>query len=388
MPATCWDPERLLNINVSGRRVTCVGQKTNKHTGPCSFKPPDAETSGFRQVVQCLSKTPPEYVTFSDLSELARLSLCKAYHSGQSNMIARRWQETIKTAIFHKNSISASFAPSPMAVRRVASLLEKAAGEAAEHFESYASMKNDLQGKQRLLEDYSNEIYNLRARLQLVTESQHTTASKLQATVQACQDEQKARSHCESEIANLRNQLSSSQEQALSKERALSDKLAQKTDQVKGLQADVDQARHDNQQLEAQVSEVHLAQDVLRQSVDKLRSEAVVAAEREQQLQKTFEEREERLQRTFKEREDRLQRTLEEREKAFRGCHAALGEQNSLVSDLEKRVSDLGIINRSLERSITQCWLHRLKARIAARKSKGRLAEVVRRVSGLESSWN
>ena len=386
MPATCWDPERLLNINVSGRRVTCVGQKTNKHTGPCSFKPPNAETSGFRQVVQCLSKTPPEYVTFSDLSELARLSLCRAYHSGQSNMIARRWQETIKTAIFHKNSISASSAPSPMAIRRVAGLIEKAASEAAEHFEAYASMKKDLEGKDMLLEEYSGEIYNLRARIQLVTATQQATTSKLQTTVKACQDEQKARSHCESKIINLRSQLSSSQEQALLKEKALSDKLVEKTAQVKGLQADMDQARHENQQLEAHVADGHASQNLLRQSIERLRSEAVVAAEREQQLQKTlekreaelqrsFEEKEAQLRRTFEEREEQLQKTLEEKEEAFRGCHAALGEQKSLVLDLGRRVSDLGIINCSLERSITQCWLHRVKARITSRKSKSPLAE-------------
>ncbi|KAF7176098.1 hypothetical protein CNMCM7691_001574 [Aspergillus felis] len=99
MSTAVWDPDTILQItDISGRGMLCVGlarpHSSSGCRGRCRWDVPPASYRAILSILDTMSRTPPHYVTNSELRSIARLALCK-YHNDQVDEVVANWEDIL-----------------------------------------------------------------------------------------------------------------------------------------------------------------------------------------------------------------------------------------------------------------------------------------------------
>ncbi|KAL2132484.1 hypothetical protein VTI74DRAFT_3758 [Chaetomium olivicolor] len=103
MTETHWDPGNLLQLIEPDKpsEVQCVGRARRRYDSRCQWTLDDSDAKAVLSRIKELAETPPSRVTFHDLESLARLCLCRKFHSGQWSEVAQRWKLVLAQATRH-----------------------------------------------------------------------------------------------------------------------------------------------------------------------------------------------------------------------------------------------------------------------------------------------
>lgn len=108
MADTYWDPGNLLQITESdsASEIQCVGRARTRHGARCRWTLCGPDATAILSRVNELAASPPKKVTQTDLENLAKLCLCRDYHSSQWFEVAQRWKHAVTKAVKHHERIS------------------------------------------------------------------------------------------------------------------------------------------------------------------------------------------------------------------------------------------------------------------------------------------